>query len=307
MSSPSRLQKRKMEARNNMGCEVRIAKQLRRGVAVLALTAASFATAQHSAPGSSTVPNLAGIAHVAIRVANLQASRDFYKKLGYQEAFALDKGGAPTEAFFKVNDRQFIELYPPRKANDPIGFLHVCFESKDLNGLHDAYVDRGLKPTAVRKAGAGNLLFTMRGPENQNIEYTQYMPGSRHTLDIGKHLGADRIADGIVGVGIPMADVSAADAFYKDKMGFVPLHRGFDRGANAYRLAGASNEKIEILPQSSEPKFHLMLGVSNLKKAASELSSRSIEFHRAGGLLTLRDPDGNVIVLVHAPGQSGVH
>lgn len=274
---------------------------------MLGLLAASFATAQQSVPGSALIPKLAGIAHVAIRVADLQASRDFYKKLGYQEAFALDKGGAPTEAFFKVNDRQFIELYPPHKADESIGFLHVCFESKDLNALHDAYVAGGLKPTAVRKAGAGNLLFTMRGPENQNIEYTQYMPGSRHTLDIGKHLGADRIADGIVGVGIPMADVSAADAFYKYKMSFVPLRRGFDRGANAFRLAGNSDEEIEILPQASEAKFHLMLAVSNVKKAAKELSSRGVAFHRAGGNLTLHDPDGNVIVLVHAPGQSGVH
>ena len=51
----------------------------------------------------------------------------------------------------------------------------------------------------METAGAGNLLFTLRGPQQptfaQNIEYTQYMPTSRHTLDIGQHLSPDRVAD----------------------------------------------------------------------------------------------------------------
>ena len=41
----------------------------------------------------SNVPSLAGVAHVAIRVHDLAAARDFYAKLGYQEAFNLAKDG----------------------------------------------------------------------------------------------------------------------------------------------------------------------------------------------------------------------
>ncbi len=274
-------------------------------MALLCMATAALVSAQPQSKGAAA-PRLAGIAHVAIRVQDLQISRAFYKKLGYEEAFALNnKGGAPTEAFFKVNNRQFIELYPPHKAGEPIGFLHVCFESKDLNALHDAYVARGLSPTAVRKAGAGNLLFTMRGPENQNIEYTEYMPGSKHTLDRGKHLGPDRIAESMVEVGIPMANVAAADVFYKDQMSFVPLRRGFDGGTNAFRLPGSSVEEIEILPQASQPKFHLVLGVAGVSAAAKQLSSRGIPYRQEGMTLVLHDPDGNVIVLAHAPEQKG--
>ena len=51
----------------------------------------------------------------------------------------------------------------------------------------------------VRKAGAGNLLFTMDGPMQpngpQNIEYTEYQPGSLHSNDEGQHLGPDRVGD----------------------------------------------------------------------------------------------------------------
>jgi catechol 2,3-dioxygenase-like lactoylglutathione lyase family enzyme len=80
---------------------------------------------------------VAGIALVAFRVSDVLKARAFYKKLGYEEAFALDHGGTPTEVFFKANDRQFIELYPQRQPSQQIGFIHICFESNDLQSLHD--------------------------------------------------------------------------------------------------------------------------------------------------------------------------
>lgn len=254
-----------------------------------------------TAPSAAKGPQLAGIAHVAIRVGDLKASREFYRKLGYEEAFALDKGGSPTEAFFKINDRQFLELYPQRKPDQPIGFLHVCFEARDLSAVNRAYAERGLNPTPVKRAGAGNLLFTMRGPEQQNIEYTQYMPGSRHTLDIGKHLGSNRIADAIAGVGISMQDVSAADAFYADRMGFLPQWKAGGTDANVFRIPGDPRETIEILPKNREPRFHLLLAVANLNNARKELKDRDIPAQHRRGKLVIHDPDGNVILLVKAP------
>ena len=136
-------------------------------------------------------PPIHGLAHIAIRVNDIAASRAFYEKLGFQQAFDMEKNGTVTQSFIKVNDRQFIELYPKTEAQPTIGFLHLCFDGEDLNALHDFDVAQGLPATAVRKAGAGNLLFTLRGPEDQNIEYTQYMPGSLHYEDRGKHLSPD--------------------------------------------------------------------------------------------------------------------
>jgi len=181
-----------------------------------------------------------------------------------EEAFAMDKGGSPTEAFFKVNDRQFIELYPGRDASQSVGFMHICFEAADINALCQDYVAHGLAPTPVKRAGAGNLLFTLqrpdqpgppsdlRGAPTQNIEYTQYMPGSRHTLDFGQHLGPHRIADHIAGAGIPMADPAAAAAFYLDKLSFAraphPLEPGLESGIAALMLPATPAQRIEFLP-----------------------------------------------------------
>src|ERR1700709_523896 len=119
----------------------------RASLLLLAILAAPLLPAQMQAPP------LAGIAHIAIRVRSLDAARDFYEKLGFQEAFSLTgKDGKVNESFIKINDHQFLELYPanpdnPKQAS--IGFLHVCFEGDDLQAIHDDYVAHGLTPTPV--------------------------------------------------------------------------------------------------------------------------------------------------------------
>lgn len=247
--------------------------QLFRGYLVALLVCASLAQAQTT--------TLAGIAHVAIRTTDLARSVDFYQKLGFEQAFAFSKDGATTESFLKVNDRQFIEVYPSPAA---AGFMHVCFAGNDLAALNRSYLALGLAPTAVKRAGAGNLLFTMVGPEQQNIEYTQYMPGSLHSNDQGKHLGGHRIAEQIVGVRIPMHDPSAAQTFYEQKLGF---HRSGDE----LTLPGASAETVAF----GSP-FQIILGVRNLRAAAAQLAARQLPVAKKGSRLTMHDPDGNEIV-----------
>lgn len=242
-------------------------------------------------------PDLAGIAHVALRVSDLLKSRAFYEKLGFQEAFALDKSGTPTEAFLKINDRQFIELYPEHGLAQPVGFLHACFESGNLQGLHDFYAAHGLAPIAVRRAGAGNLLFTMRGPENQNIEYTQYMPGSRHWNDRGQHLGPHRIARKILAAGLVMQDPAAARAFYLDKLAFTPA-KPILHGEIGLRLPGDSGEQIEIYPRSAQSAFELFFAVPDLGKTAAQLKALGIPARRHHKTLSIQDPDGNLLIFV---------
>src|SRR5260370_32185438 len=188
----------------------------------------NFLTASaHAQSDGVPPPPFNGIAHVAIRVHDLAASIAFYQKLGFEQAFDLRKNDIPYESFIKINDNQFIELYPVTPKDPTPGFLHLCFEGVDLNAIYDDYSSHGLTPTAVRKAGAGNLLFTMAGPLQpsgpQNIEYTQYMPGSLHSNHQGKHLGPDRVATKLIAVPLAMRDTAAARDFYINQLHFKPI------------------------------------------------------------------------------------
>jgi catechol 2,3-dioxygenase-like lactoylglutathione lyase family enzyme len=248
------------------------------------LLVVSFALGMAQLPPPAT---LAGIAHVAIRVSDLARSRDFYHKLGFEQAFALTKDGVTTEIFLKVNDRQFIEMYPQQSGAD-LGFMHLCFESNDLQSLYKAYIARSLTPTAVKKAGAGNLLFTMVGPEQQNIEFTQYMPGSLHSKDKGLHLGTNRISTEIWGVGLRMEDTVAARSFYEQNLGFHEAPKPLEPGVIPLLLPGDSGEIILITPNPDE----ILFSVESLRHTASQLAALNIPLQKQSSTITIQDPDG---------------
>jgi catechol 2,3-dioxygenase-like lactoylglutathione lyase family enzyme len=286
-----------------------------RGIALLAL-AASLSTlapaqSERMPPETAVAPPMNGIAHIAIRVKDIAASVAFYHKLGFDQAFAnLAKDGTTvTQSFIKLNDRQYIELYPVTPQTPNVEFLHLCFEGADLNAIHDYYVAEGLTPIAVRTAGAGNLLFTMKGPQQfadpQNIEYTQYMPGSKHTLDFGQHLGPDRVGDKMTVVALAMQDPATARAYYLAKLGFTPST------ANPARLGlpGTSGESVEVVPVDAlGSRSSIVLTSTDLDKAAAQLTRQQVEFKRASAsatdtqgkthtidMISVTDPDGNIM------------
>lgn len=260
------------------------------------------------APGGAGAPasqapsqaaGIAGIAHIAMRVGDLSASRAFYERLGFEEAFALGQSSAATEAFIKINDRQFIELYSRRSPAEPVAFMHVCYESPDLDGLNRLYRSEGLTPTDVRRAGAGNLLFSLRGPGQQVIEYTQYMPGSRHTNDRGQHLGAHRVAETILGVATGVEDPAAASAFYTGKMGFLPA-RSFAGNRAALALPGSTGEQVEFGEQATGTAFTLFFAVADLDRTTRQLGGLGLAAAEHGRTASIADPDGNRIVFVES-------
>ena len=248
-------------------------------------------------------PPLAGIAHVALRVRDLAAARSFYQSLGFEEAFDLRRDNIPYESFIKINDHQFIELYPATQNDPSPAFLHLCFEANDLQTLRDDYVAHGLTPTAVQNAGAGNLLFTMPGPAHpidptgrpivQNIEFTEYRPGSLHSNDAGKHLGPDRIADRLLSVALSMADPDSARDFYLNQLSFKPL----PGDQMVLHLPGHSGDQVEIAQPTLGPRARITLQTANLGRAARRLGHEPIKFEKTAEILAFTDPDGNRILI----------
>jgi catechol 2,3-dioxygenase-like lactoylglutathione lyase family enzyme len=245
-----------------------------------------------AAIGWAQPANRLEIAHVAFRVAGLEASRGFYQRLGFEQFFEMKQGERTTEAFLKINDRQFIELYPRGDPSQSLGLMHVCYESSDLEALHAGYVSRGLTVSDVRKAGAGNLLMTMKDPEGQTIEFTQYMPGSRHYEDRGKHLGANRVSPMLVGATTTAHDVAAVRAFYIDKLGFR------EAVGKALRVPGDSRQELDIASSDPPAKAGIQFGVIDLKQTAGVLAALGLQVRSGPTAVTVSDPDGNVILFL---------
>jgi len=239
---------------------------------------------------------ITGIAHIAYRVSNLDKELAFLQKLGYEEAFGFtNAAGQTTEVFVKVNDRQFIEVYPQTEPTQALGWMHVCYESDDINKLVATLAAHGLDPKPVRKAGAGNLISSMDDPEHRVTEFTQYMPGSRHTLDKGLHLGAHRISDEMLGFELPVPDLEAARKFYVAGMGFEARE-----GKNGLRLslAGVADMRVQIRSAEAGAKPETLFRVTDAAKTASELEAAGLTAKQERNRVVVSDPDGNVFVFV---------
>lgn len=229
---------------------------------------------------------LDGIAHVAFRVTNVSASREFYQKLGFQQAFEFSDAGGTSVSYMQVNDRQFIELYRRNSDAEPLGLMHVCFATSDIEGLRTAYLEQGLQPPAAVKARAGNLLFSMRDPEAQVLEYTQYLPGSLHWKARGKYADDRRISEHLGGASVAVKDLAAETAFYVEKLGFA------DRGGSRLQIPGNSGEQVMLEAATPERRPRIEFTVSNIPRAAEELRRRGFTVQTSSSAAIVVDPDG---------------
>lgn len=242
-----------------------------------------------AATAGAQSPALVGIAHVAFRVSDLQKSRDFYSQLGFEQAFEFTDNGRTTVAFIKINDHQFIELYPRNNDAQPLGLMHICFEASDIEAVRSEYLKRDLKPEEVKKARAGNLLFMMHDPEGQLLEYTQYVPGSLHFNDRGSHLSNNRVAQHLIQADASVRDTVAEMTFYRHKLGFVAIKKD----ASLLVIPGSSD--LIAIRESASTKPSLGFAVSNVGQVAQDLRKRGFQARKDHHGLSITDPDGALI------------
>ena len=232
-----------------------------------------------------------GFAHVDIQVSDLDKARTFYHNvLGYEEVVDLRSGDSPAVAvaYFKINDRQFIELSPGLRSGQISRLTCVGMYTDDIEKLHKTLARRGLAPDPIRKGHDGNLTFSIHNPPGQeqpSLDFIQYMPGSLQSDAVGKALNGRRISCCVDHVGIVVTDLKTAVKFYVEKLGFreTKEKQRQDRTTYAVRLElpGSDGENIEM---SSRPstfdrsragiKEHLALAVSNSPASYQQASAR---------------------------------
>lgn len=174
-------------------------------------------------------PPIVGVAHIGLKTDNLAAAREFYgNALGFQEPFTVDKpSGGLMLTYFKVNDHQYIEVFPELKSATEDRLSHIAFETTNIQQLRDYLAKRGVKVPDTLKPGLdGNLSMMLKDPDGHNVEFVEYRPGSLHSRNFGKYLPETRISQRIIHVGITVQDRAAADRFYRDILGFHDIWHG---------------------------------------------------------------------------------
>jgi catechol 2,3-dioxygenase-like lactoylglutathione lyase family enzyme len=254
-----------------------------------ALCALFFAAACLPLPAQNAQP-LNGIAHVAFRVSDLPKSREFYRTLGWEQAFEFGDDKGTATSYVKVSDRQFIELYRAASPSDSLGLMHICIDAADLEAAAAACQAAGLKPSKPNKARAGNLLFNLQDPERRFLEYCQYLPGSLHMTGAGKFLEKGSASTHMVRVSQQATDMAAETAFYTIKLGFA------DRGNGRLEIPGRFGESIVLEPAAPDWKPRLVFETRDLKQTAAAIEKRGIPFTVTSESVTVRDPDGAYLV-----------
>ncbi len=200
---------------------------------LIAFSLPAFSQSTDSASSQSiTRPKIVGVAHIGLKTDDMAAARKFYTGvLGFQEPFSLDKppaeGTGLLLTYFKVNDHQYIEVFPELKDQKEDRLSHISFETSDAEQMRAYLASKGVKvPEKLEPMLDGNRGFDVNDPDGHDVEFVQLMPGSIHSRNFGKYLPDSRISQRIIHVGVVVKDRAASDHFYKDILGFKEIWHG---------------------------------------------------------------------------------
>ena len=218
----------------------------------------------------------------------MMAARKFYGGiLGYQEPFSLDKpdGSGLMLTYFKVNDHQYIEVFPELKDAKQDRLSHISFETTDAEQLRDYLASKGIKvPERLEPRLDRDLGFDVKDPDGHTVEFVQYTPNSIHMQAAGKFLPEGRVSERMIHVGVTVKDRAAADHFYKDILGFKEFwHGGMTDNETDWvdMRVPEGTDWLEYMLNVKDPDprtlgvmHHFALGVPSVKTGYEAVSKR---------------------------------
>lgn len=266
-------------------------------------------------------PPITGLAHVAVFTSDIARAREFYKDLlGYSEPFDLkNPDGSLALTFFKINDRQYVELFPERAANTD-RLNHVSIETTNAEALRLYLASKGVPvPDKVNANRIGNRSFNIKDPDGHTVEITEYLPQGASIREKGKHMGPQRISATMAHAGILVGSLEKSMRFYRDILGFQETWRGSRDGKvlNWVNMKVPNGEDyIEFMLYDTLPEptrrgtqHHICLFVPDMDQALAALESRPARKGYTRPLeirtginrrrqMNLYDPDGTRVELM---------
>ncbi len=136
--------------------------------------------------------NIKSLAHVAIKVADLERSLRFYRDtLGFTEMMRINhEDGRLMLVYLRMTDDQFVEIFPEgrderapdRNAN---AINHFCLQVESMEETVIALKKLDIKLTAGPNVGLdGNWQCWIEDPDGNRIEFMQMMPGCMQEVAI---------------------------------------------------------------------------------------------------------------------------
>lgn len=236
--------------------------------------------------GAVKRPPIVGVAHIGLQVSDLSAAENFYGHvLGFGH-FSLDKPtGGLFLNYYKVNDHQYLEIYPTLKDPAQDRMTHFAFETTNIQQLHDYLASKGVTvPDSLKPGLDKNMSFSVKDPEGHRVEFVQYFPGSLHGGYFGKLMPDTRLSEHMIHVGVTIKDRQLADTFYKDILGFKLKWYG-GRTDNETDWVDMQvpdgTDWLEYMlnvkdptPQRLGVSHHFALGVKNIQPGSEEVLKR---------------------------------
>jgi catechol 2,3-dioxygenase-like lactoylglutathione lyase family enzyme len=267
-------------------------------------------------------PHLTGLSHFAIFAHDYEKSRAFYGQfLGFQEPYSLQNAdGSASMTFFKISDRQTIELFPEHEANTD-RLSHISIETDDIEALRAYLASKGVQvPAQAHRARIGNVSFNIKDPEGHTVEMVQYMPDGKTMLAKSKFMSDSEVSKRMTHVGIIVTNLDAEYKFYTEILGFKEFWRGSSDGEVLSWInlrVPDGDDYIEFMLAAKEPDpthrgtaHHLCLQVPDVAASVATLEAtpyfkqqygRTIDIHVGKNRkrqANLYDPDGTRIELM---------
>jgi lactoylglutathione lyase len=231
-------------------------------------------------------PRITGVAHIALFVHDVAQARAFYKDfLGFGEPFSLDNpDGSLSLTFIKINDRQYIELFPEREPNTD-RLNHISIQVDNAEAMRAYLASKGVAvPPKVPKGRIKNSNFNIKDPEGHTVEIVQYEPDGWSVREKGKYMTDARVSNRMMHVGIIVTNLDAEMKFYQDVLGFQEFWRGSRDGKVLSWVnlrVPDGDDYIELMLYGTAPAptartiaHHIALEVPDMDKAVAFLEAK---------------------------------
>jgi lactoylglutathione lyase len=129
---------------------------------------------------------IVGLAHVAIKVTDLDRSLDFYvNRLGFPEMMRLDNDdGSTWLVYLRITDDQYLEVFPGAETDrapgwNANGMNHMCLAVEDIDAVVKRIEDAGIALLLPLKLAVdGNRQAWIEDPDGNRIELMEMDPNS---------------------------------------------------------------------------------------------------------------------------------